>query len=65
DNNSITLLKINRETGALESVVKDTLYSNVDEVYGICQYHSQVSGKHFVFINGKNGVIEQWELQWL
>lgn len=38
------------------------MVSNVDEVYGFCLYHSRISGKHFAFINGKSGMIEQWEL---
>ncbi|WP_020408312.1 phytase [Hahella ganghwensis] len=37
------------------------LISNVDEVYGLCMYQS-VDGTPYVFVNGKNGEIEQWRL---
>ena len=33
-----------------------------EEVYGLCMYHSKLTGKFFVFVNDKNGNIEQWEL---
>lgn len=37
------------------------LVSNVDEVYGLCLYKHR-NGTPYVFVNGKNGVIEQWRL---
>ncbi|MCG8612949.1 MAG: phytase [Pseudomonadales bacterium] len=37
------------------------LKSNVDEVYGLCLYQAH-NGTPYVFVNGKNGTIEQWEL---
>lgn len=33
-----------------------------DEVYGLCMYKSPVTGKFFVFVNNKEGDVEQWEL---
>lgn len=33
-----------------------------DEVYGLCMYKSPVTGKFFVFVNNKDGDVEQWEL---
>ena len=35
--------------------------SNVDEVYGLCMYQAK-NGQVYSFLNGKNGVIEQWRL---
>lgn len=35
--------------------------SGVDEVYGLCMYKAK-SGQVYAFMNGKNGVIEQWRL---
>ncbi|OZG72423.1 3-phytase [Hahella sp. CCB-MM4] len=37
------------------------LISGVDEVYGLCMYQA-VDGTPYVFVNGKNGQIEQWRL---
>lgn len=61
--NSITIHKINIITGALEDISKDTLFSKVDDVYGICLYVDKTTKKYYVFLNGKNGMVEQWELQ--
>lgn len=36
------------------------LASNLNEVYGLCMY--AVGGVAYVFINGKDGKIEQWQL---
>jgi len=35
--------------------------SNVDEVYGLCLYQA-ADGTPYVFVNGKNGDVEQWRL---
>lgn len=35
--------------------------SNVDTVYGLCMYQAK-DGTAYAFLNGKNGVIEQWRL---
>ncbi|AEF53148.1 phytase [Marinomonas posidonica] len=37
------------------------LVSDVDEVYGLCMYQAK-NGQVYSFLNGKNGVIEQWRL---
>lgn len=49
-------------TGDLFEVAARTFTSAVDEVYGFCLYFDTTRRKHYAFINGKNGVIEQWEL---
>ncbi|QUM76844.1 phytase [Moritella sp. 24] len=38
------------------------LVSNVDEVYGLCMYKDNDTGIPYVFINGKDGQVEQWEI---
>jgi len=49
--------------GKLEIIQKNQLKSQLkDEVYGLCMYRSKISGKFFVFINSKDGGVEQWEL---
>ncbi len=37
--------------------------SGVDDVYGLCMYHNKNTNQHYVFVNGKNGKVEQWLLQ--
>jgi 3-phytase len=37
--------------------------SSVDDVYGLCMYHNKNTNQHYVFVNGKNGKVEQWLLQ--
>lgn len=39
----------------------DELISSVDEVYGLCMYQAE-DGTPYVFVNGKDGTIEQWRL---
>jgi 3-phytase len=59
---SIDLFRINRE-GSLSIIHKQPLLSRMtEEVYGLCMYQSKITGKFFVFVNDKNGNIEQWEL---
>jgi 3-phytase len=59
---SIDLYKIN-PNGSLEVIHKAQLKSQIkDEVYGLCMYKSRISGKFYVFVNGKDGGVEQWEL---
>jgi 3-phytase len=59
---TIDLYKIN-SNGALEVIHRNQLISKIkDEVYGLCMYKSRDSGKFYVFVNGKDGTVEQWEL---
>jgi len=60
--NGISLFKVVPETGALEDVSAGGMVSEVDEVYGLCMYCNRISDKYYVFVNGKSGAIEQWEL---
>ncbi len=32
-------------------------------IYGLCMYRSAASGKYYVFVTSKAGIVEQWELQ--
>jgi 3-phytase len=60
--NSISLYRININ-GSLEKIHKRQLITEMaDEVYGLCMYKSPYNGKCYVFINNKEGAIEQWEL---
>jgi len=60
-NDSIALYKVNPESRSLENVAARTIRVGLT-VYGMCMYHSVLSGKYSVFINDKNGAVEQWEL---
>ncbi len=61
-NDSIALYKVNPKTRKLENVAARTISVSTKAVYGICMYHSQTSGKYYVFINDKSGAVEQWEI---
>ena len=59
---SVDLYKINKD-GSLQVVHKKQLLSLMkEEVYGLCMYQSKISGKFYVFVDDKNGAVEQWEL---
>ncbi len=60
--NSITLMKIDAQNGSLSDVTDTLIKSGVNEVYGICMYVSPKTKDYYVFVNGKDGGVEQWKL---
>jgi 3-phytase len=60
--NRVDLLAIDRSRLCLTEQPICTIPSSVDDVYGLCLYHDTQTNKHYVFVNGKNGGIEQWYL---
>jgi len=60
--NAISLFIIDKEKLTLSDTLKN-IKSEVDEVYGICMYKNQKTKQFFVFVNGKDGTIEQWEIK--
>lgn len=59
---SVSLFKIS-EGGELDSIHSRTIKSAMfDEVYGLCMYKSNKTGKFYVFLNSKAGEVEQYEL---
>ncbi len=61
---SIDIFRIDPEDGRLEDVAIDALAvdSNlIDDIYGFC-FASLGDGRHFAVINGKNGLMQQFEL---
>lgn len=60
--NTITVHIVNPKTRELIDVAARPIKSNLREVYGLCMYQSKKSGKTYVFICGKKGGVEQWEL---
>ena len=59
---SIAIYRIDPETRSLVNVAARKISAGRKEVYGICFYTSAISGKTFVFINNKDGLVDQWEL---
>ena len=47
-------------TGANVNEEGQELQSNLDEVYGLCMFND--NGQAYVFINGKSGQVEQWQI---
>jgi 3-phytase len=61
DQNSIIIIVPPVKSGNKEPITTN-IATNLDEVYGFCLYHSQVSGSLFAFVNSKSGTIEQYRL---
>lgn len=59
DNNSLQLFAINPD-GMLNDA--GTVPTTMRDIYGLCQYHSKKTSEHFVFVNDKSGLIEQYQL---
>jgi len=60
--NTITVHKVNPDDGSLEDVAAMPLKSQLAEIYGLGMYKSAKTNKIYVFANGKDGNVEQWEL---
>lgn len=60
-NNCITLMVIDKETGYLSDSLIN-IPSGVDEVYGITCFRYLEQNAFHVFVNGKGGKLEQWEV---
>ncbi len=61
-NNEVLVYSIDPDDFSLTLRSAHRLKSGVDEVYGLCFYQSPVDRTFYVFVNGKNGIIEQWKL---
>ena len=60
--NAISIFIIDKETGELSDSLAN-IPSGVDEVYGICCYRSPLRDAYDIFVNGKGGMIEQWNIR--
>ncbi len=59
---SVSLFRITENSG-LDSIHNRIIHSKMsDEVYGLCMYKSKKTGLFYVFVNGKSGEVEQYEL---
>jgi 3-phytase len=59
DDNSLQLFAIDG-TGTLHNAGK--VSTTLTDIYGLCMYHSIQSDKHYVFVNDKSGLIEQYRI---
>ncbi len=59
---SVSLFRIGKN-GTLDSIHSCIIKSAMtDEVYGLCMHQSKKTGLFYVFVNGKSGEVEQYEL---
>jgi 3-phytase len=59
--NTIAIYRINSATRQLQNVAARAIIPTI-LIYGSTMYHSPVTGKYYIFVNDKAGVVEQWEL---
>jgi 3-phytase len=60
--NSVDVFELDPATRQLRDVAGDAIEPAMD-VYGSCLYRSAGSGKLYVFVNSKDGAVQQWELR--
>jgi 3-phytase len=58
--NSLAIYRVNPATRLLEDVAARKI--TTVQTYGSCMYRSRATGKYYYFVNGKSGMVEQWEL---
>lgn len=61
---TITLMKLDTATMQLQdiSTKKLELGTAIDDAYGFCLYHDLKASQLYAYVNGKNGIIQQWKL---
>ena len=59
DDNSLQLFAIDN-TGKLHNAGK--VATAMTDIYGLCMYHSAQNNKHYVFVNDKSGLIQQYRI---
>ena len=59
---SISIYKVDASNRQLVDVAARTIQTGLSTAYGLCMYHSPVTGRYFAFANDKRGKVEQWEL---
>lgn len=63
---SIDLFRVDPLTGELSDIADGVLpvdTAAVKDVYGFCFYRSKSKGRSYLFVSGKNGTVEQFELR--
>jgi 3-phytase len=60
--NEVLVFKINPADASLSLISGGRIKSKMGEVYGICLYKNGHTDQFYVFLNGKDGTVEQYEL---
>jgi len=60
--NSIAIYTIDASTLTLRDISARKIYSNLEEVYGLCMYHDRKEDNFYCFVNSKDGSVEEWQL---
>ncbi|MBL4575664.1 MAG: phytase [Opitutaceae bacterium] len=59
---SISIYKVDKETGHLSNISDGIQDSGLADPYGFCMYHSKKTNKYYAFVNGDEGIVRQMEL---
>jgi 3-phytase len=59
---SLGLFRMDPYTRTLEDVADGVIPTGMGDPYGLCMYHSPVSGDYFVFVNDTDGIVKQFKL---
>jgi len=59
DDNSLQLFAIDAN-GKLHNAGK--VATGMEDIYGLCMYHSSQNNQHYVFVNDKSGLIQQYQI---
>lgn len=62
----INLFEINPQDGSLENIAADSLLVDqdlIDDIYGFCFAKDETTQKFYAVINGKNGLMQQFEMK--
>ncbi|GAB2934919.1 phytase [Rheinheimera gaetbuli] len=59
DDNSLQLFAID-SSGTLHNAGK--VATSMSEIYGLCMYHNSQNNQHYVFVNDKSGLIQQYQI---
>lgn len=57
----LAIFRMDPATRELSDVTARDIETDID-VYGLCLYHSALTGTYFAFVNGEDGEVQQWEL---
>ncbi|MEO1261050.1 MAG: phytase [Bacteroidota bacterium] len=62
----VNLFAIHPTNGRLKNIAADSLLVDsklIDDIYGFCFATDKATGKNYAVINGKNGLLQQFEMQ--
>jgi 3-phytase len=62
NNNSITMFYIDPDKGLISDSICN-IPSQMDTIFGLCMYKDLKTLRYYVFVNGKGGQVEQWEIR--